>query len=148
MTVAPGDVAGEGGLEEAPGRWVLPVSGGVVTQVVIDYAFGLTIERRRDHTSVHVRISGQLDYGTIDHIVTVDPEVTATLGPLLTLHSAAVAEGYALKDGHLVLCFGDGRSIRVAPHDHYEAWQVTGRLPPVERKFELIAVPGGGLAPF
>lgn len=134
-------------LVEGRGRWVLPVAGGEVTQVQIDFAFGLVIQTYDDrHASVHVRISTPLQYENGDATTTIDPEHTAHLAPLITLHKATVDKGFVVKDGHLVLRFADGRAIFVAPHDQYEAWHVTGHLPPIERKFELIAVPSGGIA--
>jgi hypothetical protein len=78
----------------------------------------------------------------------IDPEAPDTLPPLLALHQAVVSEANAVKDGHLVVRFEDGRSIEVAPDDRYEAWQVDGSRPPVPRDFKIIAVPGGGLAVF
>jgi hypothetical protein len=53
-----------------------------------------------------------------------------------------------VKDGHLLFRFDGGRIIRVEPHEQYEAWQVNGHFPPIERRFDLIARPGGGLAAF
>ena len=47
-----------------------------------------------------------------------------------------------------MLHFRDGRVIRVEPNERYEAWQVNGHLPPIERKFDIVARPGGGLAVF
>jgi Family of unknown function (DUF6188) len=65
---------------------------------------------------------------------------------LITLHEAVAEEGYAVKDGHLVLVFRDDRSIRVEPHERYEAWEVSGSFHPIVRKFRVIAVPSGGVA--
>jgi len=78
----------------------------------------------------------------------IEPEQTQQMAPLLTLHKAVVAEGYAIKDGHLVVSFVDGRAIRVAPDKQYESWTVTGQLPPVVGKFGLIGLPGSGVALF
>lgn len=106
------------------------------------------IDGTGQHPQVHVRISSRFEYGSVDDLVSVDPEVTRDLAPLLSLHKATLTEGYAVKDGHLVLRFADGRIIKVAPDDQYEAWHVSGQMPPIQRKFELIAIPGGGLAVF
>jgi hypothetical protein len=40
---------------------------------------------------------------------------------LLDLHEARVHDGYARRDGVLVLNFEDGTVVTVQPHAHYEA---------------------------
>ena len=125
------------------------MAGGEVTQVQIDYAFGLTIETYDEQrASTHIRISTRFEYEANGEVTVIDPGHTEQMAPLLTLHKAAVAEGYAIKDGHLVVHFVDGRAIRVAPDEQYESWTVTGQLPPVVRKFSLIGLPGTGVALF
>jgi len=123
------------------------MAGGEVTQVQVDFAFGLAIETYDDkRASTHVRINTRFEYEAAGIATMIDPEQTADLAPLLTLHKAVVEEGFAVKDGHLVLRFTDGRALRVAPDGQYESWTVMGRLPPVERKFSLIGLPSGGVA--
>jgi hypothetical protein len=68
------------------------------------------------------------------------------LGSLLDLHKAVVTSAEVVKDGHLRLDFANGDVLSVAPDDRYEAFEVNGQLPPVERRFSLVALPGGGLA--
>ena len=136
-------------LVDGKGRWVFPVAGGEVTQVRIDFAFGLVIETFDDRSAVtNVRISTTFEYTDQAGTRSFDPERTAELASLITLHKAVVEEGHAVKDGHLVLRFSDGRSITAGPHDQYEAWDVTGHLPPIKREFRVIAVPSGGVAVF
>ena len=137
------------GLTEGRGRWVLPIRGGEVTQVRIDFAFGLVVETYGDDpASVSIRISTPFSFERDGRTILIDPERTADLGPLVTLHKAEVQEAHAVKDGHLLLRLADGRAIEVAPHEQYEAWQADGHLPPIERKFSLVAIPSGGLARF
>ena len=101
---------------------MLPIAGGQVTQVRIDFAFGIVIETYDDRrASTSVRINTALQFEADGTTRTIDPEQTADLAPLITLHKTTVAEGYVVKDGHLVLHFVDGRSINVAPHERYEA---------------------------
>jgi len=122
---------------------------GEVTQVLIDHSFGLAIETYGEQrASTHVRINTRFEYEESGVVTVIDPEQTADLGSLVGLHKAVIAEAYAIKDGHLVLRFADGRAIRVAPDEQYESWEVSGRLPPVERKFDLIGLPGSGVALF
>lgn len=137
----------EAGLTEGRGRWVLPISGGEVTQVRIDFAFGLVMESCGDDpTSISIRINTPFTFTSDGNAVVIDPEHTADLAPLLTLHKAEVQEAHVVKDGHLVVRFADGRAVEVGPHAQYEAWQVDGQRPPVERRFSLVAVPPGGVA--
>ncbi len=139
----------DAGLTEGRGRWVLPISGGEVTQIRIDFAFGLEIESYGDdQTSLSIRISTPFTFTSDGNAVVIDPERTAELEALVTLHKAEVQEAHVVKDGHLVVRFADGRAIEVAPHEQYEAWQVDGQRPPVERRFSLVAVPSGGVAKF
>jgi hypothetical protein len=135
------------GLVSSRGRWIFPVDGGEVTQVRIDYAFGLVIETYDDRrASTHVRISSAFDFETAGRTLRIDPERTAEMAPLLSLHKAIVEEAFAIKDGHLVIGLGSAGVIRVAPDDKYEAWAVSGHMPPIERKFNVIGLPSGGVA--
>lgn len=139
----------DNGLVSERGRWIFPMAGGEVAQVQIDYSFGLTIETYGEQqASTHVRINTTFEYEESGFVRTIDPEQTAALGPLVGLHKAVIAEAYAIKEGHLVVRFADGRAIRVAPDEQYESWQVTGHQRPVVRKFQLIGLPGSGVALF
>ena len=133
-------------LAEGRGRWVLPIIGGEVTQVQIDFAFGFVVVTYGDDpVSVSIRIETEFKVQLEGVTLTFDPEATAELGRLVTLHKAVVEEAYVVKDGHLVVRFADGRAIEVAPHGQYEAWTVSGDLQPIERRFSLIALPSGGV---
>jgi hypothetical protein len=135
----PGDV----GLVEARGKWVLPVGGGVVTQLRIDFAFTLVLE-----SWIVFRIETAFSYGKDGPHLTFDPSDSTGLAPLLMLHQAVVTSAEIRKDGHLTLIFADGGVLVAAPDEHYEAFNVTGTLPPLDRGFHFVAVPGGGLARF
>src|SRR4051812_25284065 len=53
-----GVTASSNPLEDSKGRWIFPVAGGEVTQVQVDFAFGLVIETFDDRRAVTiVRIS-------------------------------------------------------------------------------------------
>ena len=125
--------------EEAD-RWVLPTGDGVVTQLQIDFAFGLTIEQW-----LHIRIEEPFVVQTGANRIECDPETSASITPLVDLHQAVVNEAAAYKDGSLTVAFADGRVIRVAPGEHYEAFSVTGSWAGADT-FRLISLPGGGLA--
>jgi uncharacterized protein DUF6188 len=130
-------------LVEAPDRWIFPVADQDVTRIVIDYALGIGVD-----SGVHFRIECPFEFTEMGVIRTIDPETTTELGPFATLFRAVMKTAYALKDGHLVLEFSDGRTIRVAPCDLFEAWHATYGLGPLESGFEVVALPSGGLAIF
>ncbi|HVL99827.1 MAG TPA: DUF6188 family protein [Egibacteraceae bacterium] len=93
------------GLREKTGAWVLPVAGGEVTQVRIDYAFGLIIQS--GEFDVRVRVSTPFSVDGGHGAGTYDSENTPSLGPLLTFHKVAVEGGEVRKDGRLALTFRD-----------------------------------------
>jgi hypothetical protein len=146
--VAQSEASDRGGLVDELGRWRLPVAGGTVTQLLIDERFGFAIQQRESFGQVNVEISCRFTYDDGDQRVEVDPEAKETLLPVLSLHKAIVCEAYAIKDGHLIVRFAEGRSIEVEPDDQYEAWEVHGTVPSITREFKIIAVPAGGLAVF
>ena len=124
------DTSDPSGLVDELGRWRLPVEGGTVTQLLIDYAFGFTVQVQEPAGDVRMRLAGRFSYEDgSGRRFEIDPEAPDTLPPLLALHQAVVSEAHAVKDGHLVVRFEDGRSIEVAPDDRYEAWQVDGSRP-------------------
>jgi hypothetical protein len=119
---------------------VIPIGDGLVTQIRVDYAFGLSID-----SWIHVRIESAFTVERGGQVQSFDPAETQTLAPLLRLHQAKVTEALARKDGVLTLTFDDGSTLTVPPDDQYEAFTVNGELPPVRRRFMLAALPGGGL---
>jgi hypothetical protein len=131
------------GLIEAADRWIFPVADHEVTQIVIDYALGITVD-----SGVHFRIECPFEYSAGEVVRTIDPEGTTALNQFASLHKAVIKAGYALKDGHLVLDFSDGRAIRVPPSEQFEAWNATDGRSPVETGFLVVALPSGGLAIF
>jgi len=131
----------DAGLTEARGRWVVPVGEGKVTQLRIDFAFTLVLE-----AWIHVRIETPFSYGAPGDARQFEPSDSRSLAPLLSLHQATVTAAEIRKDGRLTMAFADGTELVVPPDDHYEAFTVTGSLPPVRRGFSLTALPGGGLA--
>lgn len=128
------------GLYDEHGHWVLPVAGGEVTQVRVDFAFGLMIE-----AWLSIRIEGRFSLERGGMVHEYDPADTASLGPLVVLHKSVVSEALARKDGRLTIRFADGTILIVPPGDQYEAFVIDGALPPIQRKFTLVSLPGGGL---
>lgn len=128
---------------EVRGKWLLPVENAKVTQLRIDYALTLVLE-----SWIEVRIETPFSYGPAGDARQFEPSDAPALAPLLGLHQATVTSAEIRKDGRLTLAFADGSELVVPPDERYEAFTVTGSLPPVHRGFRFIAVPGGGLARF
>lgn len=133
----------DAGLIEVRGKWLLPVGEGKVTQLRIDYAFTVVLE-----SWIEIRIETPFSYGPAGDVRQFEPSDGRCLSPLLGLHQAIVTSAEIRKDGRLTLAFADGRELVVPPDERYEAFTVTGSLPPVRRGFSFTAVPGGGLARF
>lgn len=133
----------DAGLTEVRGKWLLPVGDGKVTQLRIDCAFTLLLE-----SWIEIRIETPFRYGPAGDKRQFEPSDAPGLAPLLALHQATVTSGEIRKDGRLTLAFADGCELVVPPDERYEAFTVTGSLPPVRRGFSFTAVPGGGLARF
>jgi hypothetical protein len=117
-------------------RWTVPVGEGIVTQLQVDFAFGLTVE-----TWLHFRIETPFRYGGMEY----QPEDSSSLAPLLRLHQARVASVEVFKDGRLAVGFADGQVLTVAPIQQYEAFEVHGQSA-ARKPFQFVALPGGGLA--
>jgi hypothetical protein len=130
----------DAGLVEVRGKWLLPVGDGKVTQLKIDYAFTLVLE-----SWIEIRIETPFSYGPAGDARQFEPSDAPGLAPLLGLHQATVTCAEVRKDGRLTVAFADGCELAVPPDDRYEAFTVTGSLPPVRRGFSFTAVPGGGL---
>lgn len=66
------------------------------------------------------------------------------LVPLFTVRHSVVANAAAANlDGHLVVAFDDGATLRAGPGEHYENWEMVG-----PRGLLLVATAKGGLAVF
>lgn len=129
------------GLTEARGKWVLPVGEGKITQLRIDYAFTFVLDQW-----IEIRIETPFSYGAEGARHQFEPSDAPGLAPLLGLHQATVTSAEIRKDGRLTVAFADGCALVVLPDEQYEAFTVSGSLPPIRRGFRFVAVPGGGLA--
>ncbi len=133
----------EARLHESSGVLRLPIVGGEVDQLCIDFAFSLVIDGT--HT---VRMSTPISYTNGSGTLDIEPSDTGAIHPLLGLHQAIVTEAWASAEGVLHLAFSDNRTIVVAPSEDYEAWEVAGGLPPVSPVYSAVCLPGGGVATF
>jgi hypothetical protein len=115
----------------------MPLVGRVVSRVAFTHGnLWLEFWGSPDYT-LHIEQQFSLTSGR--HAVTVDPQQ----GPnpaYLGLIGRSVATAAATDDGALVLTFGDGARIDIAP-GLYEPWQLTA-----DDGFEVVSVAGGGLA--
>jgi Family of unknown function (DUF6188) len=132
---------GDAGLAEARGKWILPIGKGLVTQLRIDCAFTLLLD-----AWIEIRIETPFTYGPQGGAQRFEPSDAPSLAALLGLHQAVVTSAELRKDGQLTVAFAGGAVLEVLPDERYEAFQVTGSLPPVRRGFTFVACPGGGLA--
>lgn len=121
-------------------RLLLPVGAGVITQLQLDYAFGFTIE-----AWLHIRIEEPILVEGAAGPIACEPGDPDSMSPLLDLHQAVVTEAAAGTDGSLKVVLADGRTLRVAPGDHYEAFAIYGQRAGGDR-FDLVSLPGGGLS--
>lgn len=135
----------DAGLTEARGSWILPVGDGRVTQLQFDHALTLVVE-----SWIVFRIEAAFSYGPDGAATQFEPSDTVSMAPLLSLHQATVTSAQIRKDGRLTLSFADGGRLTVLPDERYEAFTVSGSLPPVvtRRGFTFVARPGGGLSRF
>jgi hypothetical protein len=123
-------------------RWLLPLDDGIVTQVQIDFALGLSVDA---DAGLHVRIEGPFQVEREGHVTHFDPERAGAVGPLADLHQAVMTEAAVLLDGGLRLSFADGRALVVPPGPSFEAFSVTGPGSGIDA-FRFVSLPGGGLA--
>ena len=135
--------ADDAGLTEARGKWIPPIGEGKVTQLRIDYGFTLLLD-----SWIEIRIETPFTYGLAGGVRRFEHSDASGLGPLLGLHQATVTSAEIRKDGRLAVAFADGAVLEVLPDERYEAFTVTGSLPPIHRGFNFVATPGGGLARF
>jgi hypothetical protein len=116
---------------------MLGLEGQAVTQVSADFTVLLVTDasyevRIETDFSVHTS-DGDLDFSLGGD--SIDP------APLQTLPHQTVISSVAEDSGALVLTFIGGISLRVEPHDIYEAWTIAG---PAGKK--IVCMAGGELA--
>jgi uncharacterized protein DUF6188 len=116
--------------------WALPCEGLRVSQIRIDYAFGLELaedQKRATDEPWRFRINTRFTYRSPTWREEVlDPEGPAgALGPALSVRHQTLVRARMWPDGRLVLGFQQGDVITVAADDRYEAWEASGG-PPTE----------------
>jgi hypothetical protein len=127
-------------LTEHDDRWILPFRGLLVTQVQVDFAFGLNLD---DKGAVRISSPATLGWaaaGVRPEKVVLDPE-RQDVAAGLALFNTEVKSAVAFKSGGLRIVFGSGRMLRVDPDPRYEAWTATG-----PDGMLIVSLPGGDLA--
>lgn len=118
-------------LERDGDALVLPCEGLRVSQIRVDYAFGLELAEDQEcatDTPWRFRINTEFSYysGANDS-VQIDPEGDpAAVAPALAVRHKTLVRGRVHRDGRLVLTFADGAVIDVPADDRYEAWEASG----------------------
>nr|WP_285752108.1 DUF6188 family protein [Lentzea sp. NBRC 105346] len=104
----------------------MPFRGLTVTQVQVDFAFGLNLDDKGA-----VRISSPATLGWVgaganpEKVEMIPEQQDVAAG--LSLFNTEVKLAVAFKSGGLRMVFGNGRLLRVAPDGRYEPWTATGR---------------------
>lgn len=111
--------------------WVLPCEGLRVSQIRVDYAFGLELaedQERATDEPWRFRINTEFTYASRTWIEEkLDPEgPPGALGPALSVRHQTLTRARLWPDGRLLLEFAGGDVITVAAHDRYEAWEAHG----------------------
>ena len=127
---------------ESADRYDLDLSGHTVIQCVVDLAFTLELQGRRQRTTV--RIEGPFTLSAADKTYELDAEARPRdLGPALELTRRSIRGAVVHKTGNLELTFDDGAVLRAPSHHQYEAWTLTVTNGPI-----IVSGPGGRLTFF
>ena len=111
--------------------WILPCEGLRVSQIRVDYAFGLELaedQERATDEPWRFRINTAFTYASPTWIEEkLDPDgPPGALGPALSVRHQTLTRARVWPDGRLLLEFASGDVIGVAAHDRYEAWEAHG----------------------
>jgi hypothetical protein len=117
----------------------LPLKGRIITQLRLDFAFGMEFDDESGKFSI--RINTLFTLKDSAGSATYNPEQTIACGPALGLLHSRVSRADAFNSGCLEITFLDGALLRVDSHKHFEAWEAVG-----SDGMRVVATPGGGLA--
>jgi Family of unknown function (DUF6188) len=127
-------------LTEHDDRWILPFRGLTVTQIQVDFRFGLNLEGVAE---VHINSTATLGWvnrAARPDELELDPE-SQDVAAGLALFNTEVKSAVAFKSGGLRMVFGDGYLLRVRPDPRYEAWTANG-----PNGMLIVSLPSGDLA--
>lgn len=120
-------------------HWQLPLTGLVVTRLLLDHA--LSIELLERETAFLLRIGNNFVLRGEAGALTLSSERPAELGPALALLHATVRSAKAHKSGRLELELSSGVSVLVNADPLYEAWEFAG-----PNQMRVVCAPGGELS--
>jgi hypothetical protein len=101
----------------------LPLGGLRITRCSVDY--GVTLLLAGEGPQYELRLQTPFTLIEGDRRLLLEPEHTATLGPVVTLFGRNVSSAETLDDGCLSLRLHDAL-LHITPHPEYEAWTLTG----------------------
>ena len=127
-------------LTEHDDRWILPFRGLTVSQIQVDFAFGLVFDDVCAIRISNTAILGWINVAEKPEKIALDPERQDVAAGLVLFH-AEVASAVAFKSGALRIVFGDGHLLDVKPDPDYEAWTATG-----PDGMLMVSLPGSDLA--
>lgn len=121
-------------------RYELPVKGGSVTGLLIDWAVTFQVMADPDEYSIRIGQPFEIRVDEAEPVV-VDPEGPPTgLAAVLGLLRLEITRVAAFKDGHLEADFASGTSVTVPPSDDYEPWEINA-----QSGARIVSTPGGSL---
>lgn len=125
------------------GPWELPVGGYEVLEITFGYS--LSIQAHGDDGAIcTISLEGAFEFIDTEaqHALDVSRQPWSELTPVLGLRRDRLESAHATQAGDLAVAFATGRRIQAGPTPMYENWNLSGP------GFELIAMPGGGVAVF
>lgn len=128
-------------LEVLDNGWRLALESGLVNLIQIDFRLGLFISDDTGKVNIIIETLCHLKGAT--GVVSLEPEKSLSLAPILPFHCAKVHRMDIENTGKLRVEFGQGEVLEVAPHPQYEAWHLGCSL-----GFQMICAPGGKVAIF
>ena len=109
-----------------------------VTQLRFDHAVTLHLWQGDGEVTIRISTRFAVEYGGTTF--EVDPDAGDNLGAALPLLHAEGAEARATPEGGLEMRFAGGLRLTVAPHEAFEAWEMSD-----SRGAHVISTPGGEL---
>ena len=131
-----------GSLTELDDRWLLPFRGLTVTQVVVDFEYGLVLGGNARVSIASTATLGWTARGVKPETVELHPE-RQDVAAGLALFNTRVLSPVAFKSGRLRLAFDDGHMLTVPPDPVHEAWTANG-----PDGLLITCMPGGSLTPY
>ena len=124
---------------EEDDRYVLPLAGRSVSQIQVDFRFGLCFYA--NGPNAEIAIEGKIRLLANGQEAVFDPNNPSSMGPLLILFGKSVVWAHAFKNGALKVLFEGDLLLEVDPGEKYEPWEVSAN-----DGLKIVSLPGGELA--